>query len=82
MVLPDQAYFLTAFSIAPLALSRSSGTVDWVNLDAGIEREEPRFSDGRDVRSILHLEKNEPRALAVGVRKIKRPRASNLPEWT
>src|SRR5664279_1638223 len=50
------------------------GYHDRVNLDAGIEREEPRFRDGRDMRSILHLDKNEPRALAIVVRKINRLR--------
>jgi len=41
-----------------------------MNLDACVERKEPRLGDGRDLRSILHLEKNEPRALSVTVRKI------------
>jgi hypothetical protein len=41
-----------------------------MNLNACIERKEPRLGDGWDLRSILHLEKNEPRALTVVVRKI------------
>src|SRR5438034_5392983 len=44
---------------------------DRVNLDACIEREEPRLGDRWDLRSVLHLEKNEPRALAVAVREIR-----------
>jgi len=43
---------------------------DRVNLDACIEREEPRLGDRWDLRSILHFEKNEPRALAVAIREI------------
>jgi hypothetical protein len=41
-----------------------------MDLDAGIEREEPRLGDGRDLRSVLHVEKNIPCALAVVVGKI------------
>ena len=41
-----------------------------MNLDACIEREEPGLSDGWDLGSILHLEKNERRSLTVAVRKI------------
>ena len=41
-----------------------------MNLDACIERKEPRLSDRRDLRSILHLGKNKPRALTVAIGKI------------
>ena len=41
-----------------------------MNLDACVERKEPRLGDGWDLRSILHVEKNVPRALAVAVGKI------------
>src|SRR5437773_4176592 len=41
-----------------------------MNLNARIERKEPRLSDGWDLRSILHLEKNKTCALTVVVRKI------------
>ena len=36
-----------------------------MNFDACVEREEPRLGDGWDLGSILHVEKNESRALAV-----------------
>ena len=41
-----------------------------MNFNAGIEREEPRLGDGWDLRSILHVEKNERRSLTVAVGKI------------
>ena len=41
-----------------------------MKLDAGIEREKPRLGDGWDLRSILHIENNERRSLAVAVGKI------------
>ncbi len=41
-----------------------------MNLDACVEREEPRLGDGRDLRSILHVEKNERRSLTVAVGEI------------
>src|SRR5439155_19473311 len=41
-----------------------------MNLNARIERKEPRLSDGWDLRSILHFEKNKTCALTVVVRKI------------
>jgi hypothetical protein len=41
-----------------------------MNLNAGIERKEPRLGDGWDLRSVLHVEKNERRSLTVAVRKI------------
>ena len=41
-----------------------------MNLYTCIERKEPRSSDGRDQRSILHLEKNERRSLTVVVGKV------------
>jgi len=41
-----------------------------MNLDACIERKKPRLSDGWDLRGILHIEKNESRALTVAVGKI------------
>ena len=41
-----------------------------MNLNACIEREEPRLSDSWDLRSILHVEKDVPRALTVAVGKI------------
>jgi hypothetical protein len=40
-----------------------------MDLNACIEREEPRLSDGRDLRRILHLEKSERRSLTVAVGK-------------
>src|SRR5438876_270814 len=50
------------------------GYHDRVNLDARIEREEPWFGDRRNLRRVLEIEENEPRALAVGVREIDRLR--------
>jgi hypothetical protein len=41
-----------------------------MNLNAGIEREESRLGDSGDLRSILHLEKDERRSLTVAVGKI------------
>ena len=41
-----------------------------VNLNARVEREEPRFSDGWDLGSVLHIEENERCALPVVVREI------------
>jgi hypothetical protein len=41
-----------------------------MNLNACVEREEPRFGDGWDLRCILHLEKNERRSLTVAVGEI------------
>ena len=41
-----------------------------MNLNACIEREEPRLGDGRDLRSILHFKKDERRSLTVAVGKI------------
>src|SRR5438034_1863619 len=43
---------------------------DRVKLDARIEREHPRFRDRRNLRSVLQIEENEARTLAIVVRKI------------
>ena len=43
---------------------------DRMNLDVCVERKEPWLGDGWDLSRILHLEKNERRALTVAVGKI------------
>src|ERR687892_533244 len=41
-----------------------------MNLNTCIERKEPRLGNSWNFRGVFHLEKNEPRALTVVVRKI------------
>ena len=41
-----------------------------MTLDGGVERQEPRLGDGRDLRSVLHVEKQVAAALAVIVGEV------------
>jgi hypothetical protein len=43
---------------------------DWAKRDARIEGEEPRFRERRNLRRVLHLQKEKPRALTVVVGKV------------
>jgi hypothetical protein len=49
-----------------------------MNLDACIEREEPRLSDSRDFGSVVHFEKDERRALSVVVSEVNSSGSKSL----
>jgi len=56
----DQAYFLNRVLDGAASLGQIVRYHDWMNFNAGIEREKPRLVDGRDLRGILHVEKMNP----------------------
>src|SRR5271169_4403827 len=54
------------------ALGQIIGVHHRLELDAGVERQEPRLGSGGHLRRVLHVEKDVPRSLPVIVSKVGR----------